>query len=420
MNKILITGVGLDFPEGYAPTAQAREIAYGLRSLGYDPRFAPLGKSNHPNGKSRGLFEGVYYQYAFKRRNIFHLGFNLPGAGFIIPILASLKLAFHIYRNRRELDAVFDLSNHTIPLLFLVVTCKLAKIPFVYFLWEEVFSHRIHRQSNPGLRFIHRIVSYVEKPILYGFVLKKVNILCYLTTNFRDYMQKWGYDDRQLLRFPVVKFSAEKSEVRTLIKSKVNKDIVYSGTINTQKDEFISVLDVLSNLKEDYPSLRFRIFGARIESDSKTIIEKEARKRGVWDQVIFEGWKENEVLQQAQNEALVLLVLKKDCSFNRFNFPSRILEYIDAKRPVILTDIPNHRMFFEDGKNAYLVEDGNVDQLEDRIRRCLTEQDEVERIVSSASELLHREFDSSANLAILLSSLGLPLDCKCKETGASE
>lgn len=402
----------MDFPYGLAPNAQAKELGQGLIELGFDPLLVPQKLSSFPEDPGKGSYFGVPFDYLFQRRK--SLGKTIGPvlrkiAGIIYSIAASLKLSVYLFKNRKSMAVVFDLSNQTLPLLIEGITCRLLGIRFVYFLWEEVFTHRVNRQSSIWMRWIHRLVTVIEAPLLYGLALRLPNRLCFLTDEFRSFLKKWGYSDSVLFDFPVVKCRKRQGlnggNDNNTNRYEIGFDLVFTGTINCEKDDFVTVIQAISMLAQTYSQLVLRIYG-KTEGTAKDEIMAVAEKYCVSDRIEFMGFLLDD-LDPVRRQALALLVLKRNVSFNRYNFPSRVLEFIDSGRPLLISDLVAHKKHFSDRQNAFVIRDGDVEQLTTAIEMILQQPDSVREMTNRAKELLDDQFSATKNLNRLLSSLEL-------------
>ena len=406
--QIIITSNGLDFPCGFAPNAQGKELGQALIDMEFDPLLIPQKLSSFPEEPSRGTYFRIPYDYLRNTRKSAGSKSNAllrKIAGALYSVAASFRLAAYLLHNRKTVAGVFDLSNQTLPLIIEGIACRMLGIPLVYFVWEEVCSHRINRQSSIGLKWIHRAITLVEAPLLYGIALRLPKGLTYLTDTAYRFLKKWGYGDRALFDFPVVKYrdpNVQETADSGIVKP--GMDLVFTGTINTEKDDFISVIRAIAALKEEYPQIRLKIYGSA-EGTAAHDIEEIAMGCGVADRIEFMGWFKLEDLDIVRREALALLVLKRDISFNRYNFPSRILDFIDSGRPLIISDLPAHAKYFSDRENAFVIPEGDVERLVSAIRTAIEEPLFVEKMTRKAACLLDQRFDAAKNLQSMLAAL---------------
>ena len=420
--KIIITSNGLDFPCGFAPNAQGKELGLALIDMGFDPLLVPQKLSSFPDEASCGSYFGIPFDYLSESRKF--AGSDSRSvfrkfAGALYSVLASLRLAYFLVRNRKTVAGVFDLSNQTLPLIIEGIACRILGIPLVYFVWEEVCSHRINRQSSIGLKWIHRIVTLIEAPMLYGIAFRLPKGLTYLTEASYLFLKKWGYGKPCLFDFPVVKYRKphgpdENSFAERSDEPKPGFSLVFTGTINTEKDDFFSVIRAISVLKENYPELKLRIYGSA-EGSAQAEIEKLSAQLGVADRVEFMGWYKQEDLDLVRRGALALLVLKRDVSFNRYNFPSRVLDFIDSGRPLIISDLIAHTKYFSDRENAFVISEGDIDHLVSSIKAAIEEPELVGQITRNASSLLDERFDATGNLQTLLGILKISENPACEK-----
>ena len=405
--RVLITSNGLDFPRGLAPNSQGKEIGQALTALGFEPLLIPQRLSVTPEGETQGTYCGIPYDYLSGSRKFLGERGNpilRKLAGVAYTIGASMRLSAYLLGHRRTVAALFDLSNQTLPLLIEGTVCRLLGIPMVYFMWEEVCAHRVNRQSNRALRWMHRVIALIEAPLLYGIVLRLPRRITYLTDASRSYLRKWGYRDSILCDFPVVKDRKSEPPITDQIRNGHN--LVFTGTINCEKDDFLTLIKAIAALRDSLPELRLHIYGSAEASAQEEILSM-AEAHGVGDSMVFMGWRPLEEVDRARREALALLVLKKDSIFNRYNFPSRVLDFIDSGRPLLITDLPAHRKFFRNRHNAFVINEGDVEQLVDAIRTIAEKPELVASMTKEASALLDDSFNADKHLRTLLNSLRL-------------
>jgi glycosyltransferase involved in cell wall biosynthesis len=117
---------------------------------------------------------------------------------------------------------------------------------------------------------------------------------------------------------------------------------------------------------------------------------------------------DDQALHAALVAADVLVLPLRDHLRNRYNFPSRIVEFLWAGRPILATAIPPLRDFLRHGETAWIVPPGGPAALRDGLARLAAAPDLRARLATGARAFFERELapgPSGAALAAFLSEV---------------
>ncbi len=200
-------------------------------------------------------------------------------------------------------------------------------------------------------------------------VVRRANKLVVPSNYMKKIVSQWGVDPEKIV---VINTAVEEMEnpgnrmiLRGLVKFR-GKLIVSIGRLVTWKG-FDALIRLMPRLKKEFPELKLLIIGG---GPDLVRLEEEARKANVFDDVIFTGALEREVLLRylRMSDVFVLNTAYEGLSH-------QILEALAVETPVITTDVGGNPEVIEDGKNGFLVPLGNVGVLRKRIETLLSDAD---------------------------------------------
>jgi glycosyltransferase involved in cell wall biosynthesis len=100
---------------------------------------------------------------------------------------------------------------------------------------------------------------------------------------------------------------------------------------------------------------------------------------------------------------MLFLLLKRDVPFNRFNFPTKLLDYLVARKAILLSDLPLHKTLFTHKVDSIMVDPESVDEIEKALLWALDNTEELINFGESGTIKLYEQFDATKNVKRLLS-----------------
>lgn len=91
----------------------------------------------------------------------------------------------------------------------------------------------------------------------------------------------------------------------------------------------------------------------------------------------------------------------------REGLPRSVLEAMSVGRPIITTNAPGCRVTVEPGKNGYLVDPQNVEQLVDAMAQCINAPDKLAEMGQYSRRLVEEKFDVNVINQQLLKIMGI-------------
>jgi glycosyltransferase involved in cell wall biosynthesis len=178
-------------------------------------------------------------------------------------------------------------------------------------------------------------------------------------------------------------------ELKTGLRSKYDiKDneilLLTLGTINREKGHHLAV-EALSHLRRTNPNLRLMIVGT---GEYQPQIKKMVWKAGLKNDVIFPGSAQNHETVSYYNGADIFLMP----TLRVEGLPFVLLEAMSCGLPIIASRIGGNTSLVKDGKNGFLVEPGNVEEISKKVLMLAEQRRVFKEISSSARETILQEF----------------------------
>ena len=175
--------------------------------------------------------------------------------------------------------------------------------------------------------------------------------------------------------------------------------IFHAGTLYEQKDGFISMLEAFGKaVQRLHKTVKFISTGNIKEARAaeQTKIKKLIKQYQLENKVEFTGYISSEDLKNHLSYASIVIINKKRTQQNNYCFSTKLGEYMAAAKPVIITNVGEAMNWLEKGKNAYVIEPEDNDELADAIVHVFNCIDEARRIGLAGQEVCRRCFDYKA------------------------
>lgn len=170
--------------------------------------------------------------------------------------------------------------------------------------------------------------------------------------------------------------------------------IFHAGSLYEQKDGILGMLEAfgLATKSLNMP-LQYRLTGYKDQSPHKEEIDKILTKYQLQDKVLFMGYLNKEELRENLAKASCVIINKYNTLQNKYCFSTKLGEYLAAAKPVIITNIGEACNWLKDGETAYIVEQGNTEELAKAIIRLYSDEAKSEEIAKRGKYLCRVSFD---------------------------
>lgn len=345
------------FPNGMAATGRIKCYAKAILKAGMEcevlifHRTEVFGKPPK-NTVGSGIYEGISFRYL--------CGTPLRGSNVFV----------------RKLK---DMLDRVRLLRYLKKNLKNGDVIFTYFRQNPIEHILLPMAKRNGWKIYRELCEY---PYATSKVDSTTEERCkkYMTTTFRQYtgaicisqplleLAKKYHPQGKYIKIPILIDSKKWDFSDVQPKGFDAPYIFHSGALFQQKD---GIVDVLNSFADALPNLpmgtKYYFTGKAENSADKDLILQTIKERGLAEHVVFLGFLSREELMAYIKGASLFIIYKNDNIQNRYCFATKLGEYLLSGNPVITTNIGEAMNFLENGKNAFIVEQGNHKQLTDAI-----------------------------------------------------
>ncbi|AHW62271.1 Glycosyltransferase involved in cell wall bisynthesis [Draconibacterium orientale] len=378
------------YPHGFALTKRFHLYAKGFVHEGHIAKVilpVPTEANNVlNNSKISGIFEKIPFEYTCNN--------TIRSKRFILrrwqDILGSIKAGLVCIR---ELPDVLIISAFPIYFyLFLKVisivtgTKLIREKNEVDFLDENEISEKQIKQINRKNRLFH------------GFIV--------INSQLQDYLRNDLKLKTKSLVVPILiqDFKADKHLSTT-------RNITYTGTYLERKDGILTILKAFSKLIQKNPDLNLVLTGSPQRSKDyhalKTIIENHNLERNI----CFPGYLLETELQDILMSSSMLILAKPENRQNRYNFPTKIGEYLISGRPVISTKTGIIGDILKDRENVVFTE-FSAENICQNIEYILNHPKEANTIGSNGRKFALENFDYHTHTQRMIRFFKMIQSCK--------
>lgn len=334
---LIIASPGIGYPAGFAPTGRIRAYARGLVGTGFGVEVlcpAPSeGGSSHLNDRVAGEAEGVRFEYTcgrVDRPDAFLARQWLKARGFARAVARVVMLG-----RGGSLHAVLLYTDSPWRLPFYWAACRLAGCALLVDKSElpEVHLGRLFA-ATLGRFYVRHAFKWVDGVIV---INRHLELL----------MKGLTGCDEGVLYVPVM---IDSDEIRNAQPHETERAYVaYCGRLGEHKDGVESLLVAFAEAAQDVPELDLMIVGDNSPVSGIPEYLDRASALGIAERVRFMGTVSRAELLSLMKGSTALLLARPDNDQTRYNFPTKLAEYLSTGRPVVVTDV---------GEVADLIGDG--------------------------------------------------------------
>ena len=297
--------------------------------------------------------------YKTKRINVF---FN---KGFLFYAEYNFRLFFFLLFSKKDILLSNDLD--TLLANFLASIIQNKKLVYDS---HELFTEVPELIDKP---FVKLIWTKLE-----NWILPKIKNSYTVCQSIADFYNKKHKTNFKVIRnFPIEK-DAQKGSLPFSAEGK--KIILYQGAVN--KGRGLELMINTMHLLENY---LFIIIGS---GDILSHLKEKVATENLSEKIFFLGRKTPKDLQQLTPIADIGISLEEDLGLNyRFSLPNKIFDYIQARVPILISNLPEMKQIVLDHKVGEIITERNPEKLANQIE-VIIEKKYSENLNKARKELI--------------------------------
>ena len=381
---------GSDLNRLTAPQIRLLSIARGVLELGYEVIW--ILNSEYPEDTIcndpyyRGIkFISLWSEYQISYNKLYRKLYR---------ITKLIKLKWNLNRiinkDIKNVTAGFIIGRNVSELLLSLKAFHSNGIKVAY-----------ERTEYPYLN-IHKLsFQYLDIELYFKLFLRRVDYIYVISTALKDLFEtKLNHQNTlgkiQILNMLVEpdRFATNHNNDQSEIQSRNNqKKIVFVGELYGDKDGVFGLIQAFINIGNEFPEADLIIIGDNQDKAALSPIYKIIDLNGYKNRIIFTGrLNRDEVAKHIKNSYCLVLDRPNNIQA-KYGFPTKLGEYLASGKPVIITKVGDIPLYLKDNINAYLAEPDNIESFSQKLRECLNNPKQAQKIGLEGQKLAYNEFN---------------------------
>lgn len=268
--------------------------------------------------------------------------------------------------------------------LFSIFYLKLIKKCFLYYELNEIrkFSSTFHapfslKKPKYSLKKIifKGIFNFMENllPFYDGLICISTSINKY-GTNF----------NKNTLRIPILTDPEKKHLFSNKVYAKPNSfNIGFSGSIKPSKENLNVFLTILSQLVKDGYDITFNLCGSISKNDYNEIFEKLIDVNELKNRLFYYGNLNEIELSTFLSQQNLLVIPRGYTLQNKYGFSTKLSDYLNHKKIILITDISDNKLFIIDGVNGFIIPPNNNHLMSEKIKYIINNFSDLEKFITN-------------------------------------
>jgi len=329
-----------------------------------------------------------------------------PGNGIVRKILKKIGYLFFIafYLNRlsrllRNVDGEKIIYLYPTNFISMDVACLLFfKVLGRYRIYYDVNEiRRLNIQNRTFSRSFRRIFESVAYVVDYGkytlveWLMRYYDGIVAISTNIENYVKRYN---RRVLRVPILSDTSEKlfSEAPKLRPGERFR-ICFTGMVTLKKEGFDLLYEALAGVKSKFDDFELHLYGPVSSQEKGLLLKNLPREYGMEGRIIYHGLVPREEIIREMQKSHLLIIPRPLNPQTKYGFSTKLSEYLVSGVPVLVTDVSDNSLYLEDGRNGFIVQPGNVDEMTEKILFIIRHyRDVAEKVVQRAFETAREHF----------------------------
>lgn len=370
----------LDFSGQSASTTR---MLYYAKAIANKNRHVYLLSTSADAFQKENFIEAYPNVYVLERRKLV--------CGFFATIRFLKNLNYFSRTNRGENRFIIYPQSYFFLELFTVVYMIFLKRNSVFFELNEVkkYASNFHKPiSIKRIKYSLKTIIYKASFVVVENLMPFYKGLICISTNIETYGKKYN---KNTVRIPIL------TDPEILTESSLEKynkkdffNIGFSGSIIPSKENLFQFIQVLEKAKSKGYTIAFNLCGTVSKEDHKLLFADTSPET----MLHYYGMLDKKEMANFLAQQDLLVLPRGYTKQNNYGFSTKLSDYLNHKKVVLVTDISDNALYIRDGVNGFVVAPDNYDIMYEKLIYIMDNFESLEaRVVSNAIETSKEKFD---------------------------
>lgn len=326
--------------------------------------------------------------------NVFILKNNVITQSFF----GTITFVKNLYKFSQEVVKTQIFIFYPSPLVYLELIAlfylKFLKKCSIFYELNEVRKHSSSFHKKGSIKH----PKYTVKKLIYKSTFSFLEIflgfyngLICISTNIERYGKKFN---NSTLRIPILTNPEMKMEFSNKNYSHKNTfNIGFSGSIQPDKENLLNFFEVLGKLKKNNFSFVFNLCGYLKKEHNDLLFDYIAHDQNIKEHVNYYGNLNALELNTFLNQQQLLVIPRGFTLQNNFGFSTKLSDYLNHGKLILLTDVSDNKLFIKDGINGFILPTDDNGKMYKKLKYIIKNYDGIhEAIQKNALETSKNSF----------------------------
>ncbi len=373
---------GSTYPEGMAMSKRLHLYSKGLFEL--DTKVTIIMQRPHSStndiyhAKTHYQKDGVKFYYIQAGRKSLN-----PLQVRIVNIIDNFSYCFHAFRTKGEFD-IFWLIGFSWFGSFLVASAlKLGKKKILIEVNENPYS-------DFGNKSDFKIIKAFQRWLMLNIVYKLFDGFVVISETLKELVCKYKKRNASVIKVPILIDSGRKlNKIKT-----PDPYIFHAGTLNEKKDGILPVFEGVGKAFSDFNGpFEFILSNNSTHPDTLKKINLIISKYNIKDRVKFHNYLGETELQMLMDNSSLAIVNRPDNNQNKYNFSTKLGEYMSKGIPLITTKVGEMGKYLFDNENCLVISPDDSDEIALKIKEIYQNPELAQKIGAAGRLTAVQNFD---------------------------
>lgn len=352
-----------DYPDGLAMCKRLHLYVKSLAELGSQFNLLVIRKKYNSKIEANGnvnYFDGIAFMYllgSYRFRSAIYQK--------IASLFNIVFILYYLIKNINGYKNIFLISFGWFDSWLITVVCKIFKKNIILEVNEKPY---ITAGNRSEIKILQKINSWCTLNLLYP----QINGFFVISENLESLIRESANTTAKFLRLPILVASCDCVERKTTADKPF---ILHAGTLNEQKDGIIEVFEAFALAYKHFNGqIQFRLTNRQTSKNTLQKIDSIIETAGMRADVVFYNYIPEEELYNLMVTCKLAIVNRPENEQNKYNFSTKIGEYLSFGIPLVSTAYGEVSKFLVDRENSVVVESGNTQQMSRAIIDIITDE----------------------------------------------